>query len=236
MTEAPSRLPATLSVIAIVAIVAAVVAIALLHGGGERGIAVPEPARTTSAPRPEPDSVEVDNADARLTYEVPKTWTAQEDSHPEVLGVRFGGAATYAPYPCGGQEYSRAFAVSAAVQSTAGKELDPRETAERFAREFATRYFTGAAPGSADAGTSEVDGRPAVLVSVPVRIDAEDPACQATEGLVTVLAIDLGASGAERKAGLALLVIVTDTAGGPDEPVPPSEDDLRAVIASARVS
>ena len=234
VTDGPSRLPATLSIIAIVVIVGAVIAIALLHGGGEPGIAVPAPARattstTTSAP-PETDSVEIDNPDARLSYRVPKTWTPDPDAAPEVLGVRFTGAASYAPYPCGGSEYSRAFAVSAAVRSTAGKDLDPRETAQRFGAEFAVRFFGSATPGTPDAGESEVDGKPAVLVTVPVAIAADDPKCQATAGLVTVLAIDLG------DKGLVLLVIVTDTAGGPDEPVPPSEDDLRAIIASARVS
>jgi hypothetical protein len=129
VTDSPSKLPAIVGIATIVAIVCAVIAIVVLHGGGEDGVAVPAP-RQTTAPAA---SLDIDNQAARLSYRVPKTWTPMPDAAPEVLGVEFTGAASFGVYPCGGTEYSRAFAVSAAVQSSGNAELSPRATAERFA-------------------------------------------------------------------------------------------------------
>ena len=80
MTERPSRLPAALSIATIVAVVAAVITISALYGGGVKGVAVPAPGQpttsgqpaptTTTGTAPGPDSVEVANPDAPLTYRV----------------------------------------------------------------------------------------------------------------------------------------------------------------------
>lgn len=232
VTDTPSKVPAIVGITAIVAIVGAVIAIAVLHGGGEPGVAVPAPQRTTAAPAA---PIDIDNQAAGLSYQVPKTWTPMPGAAPEVLGVEFTGAASFGVYPCGGAEYSRAFAVSAAVQSSGNAELSPRATAERFAAEFAATYFTGARPGTAEAGTSEVDGHSAVLVTLPLEIDADDPLCQATGGLISVLAIDLDNAASAGKPGVAMLVIVSDSEGGPDDPAPLPEDDIRSIVASVRV-
>ncbi|MGX7823533.1 hypothetical protein ACTG9Q_00405 [Actinokineospora sp. 24-640] len=231
MTDTPSTLPAIIGITAIIAIVGAVIAIVVLHGGGESGVAVPAPQQTTAPP----GAIDIDNQAARLSYRVPQSWTPMPDAAPEVLGVEFTGAASFGLYPCGGAEYSRAFAVSAAVQSSGNAELSPRATAERFAAEFAATYFTGARPGTVEAGTAEIDGHAAVLVTLPLEIDAEDPLCQATGGLISVVAVDLDNAASADKPGVAMLVIVSDSEGGPDEPAPLPEDDIRSVIASVRV-
>jgi hypothetical protein len=258
VTERPSRLPVALSIATIVAVVAAVIAISVLYGGGGNvvdGVAAPAPGQPTTSGQPAPtttttgaaptttgapapDSVEIANPDARLTYRVPRTWVPDPAARPEVLGVEFAGAATFAQYECGGQRYSRAFAVSAAVQSTGEEDLDPKATAEKFAAEFGARYFPGGEAGEPRAGEAEVAGREAVLVAAPITVTGQDPECVAAAGIVSVLAVDLdnGSGSGSGKRGVALLVIVADARGGPTEPAPPSQQDLREVIAGVRIT
>ncbi|MFC5290731.1 hypothetical protein ACFPM7_27075 [Actinokineospora guangxiensis] len=231
------------------------IAISVLYGGGGgavKGEAVPAPGQPTTSGQPattttttgaaptttgapDPDSVEIANPDAPLTYRVPRTWAPDPAARTEVLGVEFAGAATFAQYECGGERYSRAFAVSAAVQSTGEEDLDPKATAEKFAAEFGARYFAGGEAGEPQAGEAEVAGRAAVLVVAPVAVTGQDPECLATAGIVTVLAVDLDNGAGTGKRGVALLVIVADVRGGPTEPAPPSQQDLREVIAGVRI-
>ncbi|MGW5050695.1 hypothetical protein [Actinokineospora sp. NPDC004072] len=227
MTGAPSRLPAVLGIAAIVAIVVAVVAIVLVHRGGEAGVAVPAPAPSTSATA---DSVVIANPDARLTYRLPPTWTPVPDNTPEILGVRFTGGAAYGGYECGGASYSRAVVFSAALQSTEGKRLDLRETGHRFAAEFARAFLGPPDAAPADGELTEYDGHTGLMMTLPVTIRDADPACAATAGKVTLLAIDLDNESATTKRGVALLVFIEDTAGGPEEPAPPPGGDLRGLV------
>ncbi|WP_258905512.1 hypothetical protein [Actinokineospora sp. UTMC 2448] len=235
MTEPPSRLPATLGVLAIIAIVAAVVAIVIVHGGGEPGVAVPTPSTTATSAGPAGDSVVIDNPDARLSYRLPSGWVAEPDSAPEILGVRFTGAAAYGGYDCGGKAYSRAVVFSAAVQSRSDKRLDLRETGHRFAAEIAARFLAAPDTAPTDGEITEYDGHTGLVMTLPVTIPSADPDCEATEGTVTVLAVDLDNATATTKRGIALLVHVQDTAGGPDEPAPPPAADVQAIIDSLAV-
>ncbi|MGQ0839696.1 hypothetical protein [Actinokineospora sp.] len=251
----PSKLPAILSIIAIVVIVGTVITIVLVNrnGGTPDPTAAPTssaaPSRKPSGPpstRPSTtrsslpstgpaDGRTIENAAARLDYRVPADWQPEPAAKVKVLDVDFTGAAVYGAYQCGGKGYTRTFAVSAAVQNTKDKVLDPEQTATTFAKAFAANFYPSSQLGAPTARASEIGGKKAVLVSAKVTPNPTKPDCEASAGEVAVLAVDLDNATADNPSGIALLVVTNDLGGGPPSPKVLPESTVQSVLSSARV-
>ncbi len=255
----PSRLPAVLGTTAIAVVVATVITFVLVNrdSGDEQGSApstsvstAPSrppsttPTRTTSRPptssprttttRP-PTGGTIDNTAARLSYRVPADWKSDPAATNKVAGVDFTGAAVYGAYQCGGSGYSRTFAVSAAVQNPKDKDLTATKAATAFAKSFGAEFYPGSTVAEPQARATEVDGKKAVLAVARVTPKPSAPACEATAGEVSVLAVDLDNATADKPNGIALLVITSDLAGGPAAPKPLDSGAVRSIFASTRV-
>ncbi|WP_436493221.1 hypothetical protein [Actinokineospora sp. HUAS TT18] len=179
------------------------------------------PTTTSTSPRTTaPKPGRIDNAQARLTYQVPDDWRTS-DRTVEVLGVRFGGMAAYGPYQCGNNPYTRSFAVGAATRSKSDKPLDPGQTAATFAKAFGERFHAGA---EIAAPTSKPGEDGAVVVTVKITAEGE---CAARAAEVTVLAVPLS------DKEVALLVVTSDLEGGPDEPPALDAKVARQIVESA---
>ncbi|EWC62115.1 hypothetical protein UO65_2629 [Actinokineospora spheciospongiae] len=247
-----------LGVISIVVIVAAVVTIILVNRSSDP-VAGPQtssapPATTTGNPAPsssrsapttraEPTTTApgdggttVDNAAARLAYRVPAGWRADESSTVEVLGVEFSGSATTGPYNCGGADYSRAFAVSAAVQNSNKQTVDPAKAANSFVTAFAEEFYPqGMVVGAPAVETGQLGGKKSVTLTADVGTKPTKPDCEASGAAISVLAVDLDNATADHPSGVALLVVVRDRAGGPTDPAPVPDPVAAGILASAEV-
>ena len=236
-----SRLPMILSLVAIVIIIGAVVAIVLVNRKDTQ-TAEPQPTSTSeSTPEPGPTSessssekpspttggggtrddwITVDNtADAGLSYQVPPDWKESSTSRQSGLDVDFTGDADYGLYECGGSSYVRTFAASGDVQGKNGKDLDLEATMTDFAKSFASTYYGAAAKVDLPAPTeAAVEGKTAMTVTAKVTPNVTEPDCQATTGEVALIGVLLESEG--QPNGVAMLVVVNDLEGGPDDPAP----------------
>jgi hypothetical protein len=248
-----SKLPMILGVLAIVIIVGAVVAIVLVNRNGDNQTASPETSNAQPAPPPgkssqeQPPSSEsgapgghegwrsVDNvADSGLTYQVPPDWKVTGVPRPSGLNVDFTGTAEYGTYQCKGAEYVRSFATSGDVQSKSGSDLDLNKTVSDFAKSFGTGYFKDTA--KVDLGTpkeTEVSGKKAAIVTAPVTPKVTTPECEAAKGEIAIIGVLLEENG--QPSGVAMLVVVSDVEGGPDDPKPLPTDVAQDILASARL-
>jgi hypothetical protein len=251
-----SKLPMVLGVLAIVIIVGAVVGIVLINrdsGGSPTAApssteADPGPS-TRSGPRssdsPPPSSEEddpdrngwqkVDNsADSGLLYEVPPEWKVVPDVRASGLGVDFTGTADFGSYPCEGGNYVRSYATSGDVQAKDGAELDLAKTVKDVAASFAKGSFKDTAQVSVPEPTeTEIDGRQAVTLTAKVTPQVTIPACEATEGEVAIVGVLLEEDG--EPPGVAMLVVVSDVAGGPAEPKALPKTVAQEILASTSV-
>jgi hypothetical protein len=226
-------MPAVLGVSAIAVIVATVITIVLLNrnGGTPQPLSAPPssgpstqtsqtPTSTqTSAPKPG----QIDNPQARLAYAAPDDWRTSERT-VEVLGVTFGGTAAYGAYQCDNNSYTRSFVVGAAARGKTKEPLDPAATAATFAKAFGERFYPDSQVGAPENRSTDVDGDPAVVVTV--KVTPKTDTCGASAAEVSVLAVALS----DRE--VAMLVVTSDLAGGPDSPKPHGEA-ARAIIDSA---
>jgi hypothetical protein len=164
---------------------------------------------------------------AGLAFSVPPEWTPRPGSGTTVAGAEVQGVLNGDPYPCGGAEYVRVFSGVALLAPG----VPPAAAAEQVAREAGAALYRTAAgelgqvstapPRAVDAG-----GAPAQLVEARVLVAPDE--CQASEGLLLVLAVPVA-------EGTAVLVVSADSAGGPaGAPAVPDRAELDAVIASAR--
>lgn len=254
-----SKLPMILGVLAIVVIVGAVVTIVLVNrDSGGTPTAGPQPSTSTGPPpRSGPSSAppssrssapstsaapggrdgwqRIDNvADSGLTYEVPAEWKLVPTARPSGLGVDFTGSADYGTYQCDGGTYVRSFATSGDVQGKNGADLELTKTVTDFAGSFGRTYFKDTAkvdvPTPAEA---EIDGRPAVIVSAKVTPEVTAPACEASEGEIAIVGVLLEEEG--KPAGVAMLAVVSDVAGGPDDPAPLPKSVAEEILGSVAV-
>lgn len=248
-----SRLPMILGVLAIVIIVGAVVAIVLVNRQDSGGTASPQ---ETSEKKPAPRSQEsppssessgpadpggqdgwktVDNtSDAGLTYQVPPDWEISPQPRPSGLDVDFTGSAEYGVYSCQDASYVRSFVASGDVQSREGADLDLARTVSDFAKSFGTGYFKDTA--KVDVGKpeeTEVGGKQAVKLTAPVTPQVTVPECEAAKGEIAIIGVLLEDGGTP--AGVAMLVVVSDVEGGPDDPAPLPTDVAQDILDSARV-
>jgi hypothetical protein len=246
-----SKLPMILGVLAIVIIVGAVVAIVLVNRNSGGNTANP-PATSSGKPEPtsksdeptSPSSSEpggqdgwqtIDNtADASLTYQVPPDWKKSDAKRASGLDVDFTGSAEYGVYDCQGASYVRSFAASGDVQSKEGADLDLNKTVTDFAKSFGTGYYKDTA--KVDIGTpeeTEVGGKKAVKITAPVTPKVSVPKCEAAKGEIAIIGVLLEDEG--QPAGVAMLVVVSDAQGGPDDPKPLPPDVAQNILDSARV-
>jgi hypothetical protein len=253
-TRKRSKLPMLLGVLAIVIIVGAVVAIVLVNKNKEDNTASP-PASSSERAAPPPNGKSsaqpppspggpggrdgwrtVDNLDdAGLTYQVPPDWKVSDVPRPSGLNVDFTGTAEYGIYDCDGQSYVRSFATSGDVQSKRGANLNLNKTVSDFAKSFATSYFKDTA--KVDLGEpqeTEIGGERAAKMTVPVTPRVSVPKCEAAKGEIAIVGVLLKAQG--KPAGVAMLVVVSDVEGGPDDPKPLSSDVAQDILASVRPS
>ena len=247
-----SKLPMILGVLAIVIIVGAVVAIVLVNRKGDSNTANPPatssekqaPPSDPSSEEPPPSSGEpggrdgwqtIDNtADASLTYQVPPDWKKSDTKRASGLDVDFTGSADYGIYDCQGASYVRSFAASGDVQSKEGADLDLNKTVSDFAKSFGTGYYKDTA--KVDVGApeeTEVGGKKAVKVTAPVTPKVSVPKCEAAKGEIAIIGVLLEDDG--QPAGVAMLVVVSDAQGGPDDPKPLAGDVAQDILDSARV-
>jgi len=245
-----SKLPMILGVLAIVIIVGAVVAIVLVNRKGDPDNTANPPA--TSSKEQEPTSTSdsptsesepngrdgwqtIDNtADASLTYQVPPDWKESDSKRSSGLDVDFTGSAEYGVYDCQGASYVRSFAASGDVQSKEGADLDLAKTVSDFAKSFGTGYFKDTA--KVDVGTpeeTEIDGKKAAKITAPVTPKVSIPKCEAAKGEVAIVGVLLEDEG--QPAGVAMLVVVSDVQGGPDDPKPLDADIAQDILDSAKV-
>ncbi|OLR91438.1 hypothetical protein [Actinokineospora bangkokensis] len=249
----PSRLPAVLGILAVVVIVAAVVVIILVNRGAPAGLnTAPTPttarptssstrttttsARPTTSPTRGGGDDRVANPAAKISYRLPRGWTASSGGSAEVLDVEFAGVSAFAEYDCGGSGYSRAFAASAAVQNSDKRPPDARAAARAFAGAFARDYYPkGTIAGEPTVREGRIGGKSAVTLTARVATTPTDPACQASAAEVVVVAVDLDNATADRPAGLGLVVVVRDTAGGPADPAPAPTSAVTTVTGSVEL-
>lgn len=248
-----SKLPMILSLVAIVIIVGAVVAIVIVNRKGQQSSSPPSSEsqsqsqsadkksssqdNNSSSKKPDGehgDWISVDNtADAGLSYQVPGDWDTSETPRPSGLGVDFTGNADYGVYECENGSYVRTFAASGDVQGKDGADLDLNKTVEDFAKSFATSYYGDDAQiemGKAE--ETEIDGKKALRLTAKVKPNVTKPACQATEGEVALIGVLLEGE----TTGVAMLAIVNDLTGGPDEPAPVPASVTQEILATVKVS
>lgn len=232
-----SKLPMILSLVAIVIIIGAVVAIVLVNRKDtqtaqpqETNTSQPEPGpsseSSSSSEKPPPttggtthdDWITIDNtADAGLTYQVPPDWKESTTSRQSGLDVDFTGDADYGLYECEGSGYVRTFAASGDVQGKDGTDLDLSATLTDFAKSFATTYYGADAEVDVPTPTeAAVEGQTAMMLTAKVTQQVTKPACQAKTGEIGLVGVLLESDG--EPAGVAMLVVVNDLDGGPDEP------------------
>jgi len=247
-----SRTPMILGVLAIVIIVGAVIAIVLVNRNSDDNTASP-PASSSEQPAPrspeksseeppsssEPGGQEgwqsIDNtADSGLTYQIPPDWKKSDSTRPSGLDVDFTGTGEYGVYDCQGGSYVRSFATSGDVQAKSGSDLDLNKTVSDFAKSFGTTYFKDTA--KVDLGSPEqieVSGKKAVKLTAPVTPRVGVPKCEAAKGEVAIIGVLVEEGG--KPAGVAMLAVVSDVEGGPDDPKPLPTDVAQDILATARV-
>jgi hypothetical protein len=249
-----SKLPMILGVLAIVVIVGAVVTIVLVNRGGGNQTASPadtsseQPAPSSEGPSSEQPPTSsgqpggrdgwqtIDNtADSGLSYQVPPDWKESSQARASGLDVDFTGSADYGVYDCEGASYVRSFVASGDVQSKEGADLDLTKTVTDFGKAFGAGYFKDSA--AIEAGKpeeTEVGGKKAVKLTVPVTPKVSVPKCEAAKGEVAIIGVLLEEQG--KPAGVAMLVVVSDVEGGPDDPKPLPTDVAQDILDSARAS
>jgi hypothetical protein len=250
-----SRLPMIFGVLAIVLIVGAVVTIVLVNRDSG-GTPTSAPSSTRPAPEstatvePDPSSSSspsserpatrdgwqtVDNtADAGVIYEVPPEWKVVPEARDSGLGVEFTGTADFGAYECEGNGYVRSYVTSGDVQAKDGADLDLAKTVQDFAASFGKASFKETAQVAVpEPEELEVDGRTAVKLAAKVTPQVTVPACEATEGEIAIIGVLLEEDG--EPTGVAMLVVVSDVAGGPADPKALPKSVAQEILASMTV-
>jgi hypothetical protein len=250
-----SKVPMILSLVAIVIIIGAVVTIVLVNRHSDQPIAEQDPTSTTSTPEKTTESsssespsttkssgggdrddwLTIDNTeDSTLTYQVPPDWKQSSDVIKTDSGVDFTGVAEYGTYECEGKPFFRTYAASADVQSSGGEDLDLAKTMDDFTNSLARSAYGEDVRVEAPSPTeTKVGDKKAMTLTAKLTPTADGP-CEATEAEVAMVGVEVQEEG--KPTGVALLVVVSDTAGGPADPKPLdpaiSQEILSTVSAS----
>jgi hypothetical protein len=229
-----SKLPIVLSIIAIAAVVGTVVTIVLLNRDS------PEPSATAgttsssraaptsrstppSSRRPPPSSGAPSGRDGWITvelaggsYQVPPDWKKSAETRASGLGVDFAGGAVIGEYNCGGAVYWRGFTATGEVQGKDGATLELNKTVTDFAKSFAGQFYRDPKIDVPNPKPTTVNGKDAVLLTAKLTVAPGNPECDATSGEVAVVGVKIEQDG--KPAGVRMLVVVNDLAGGPAKP------------------
>lgn len=205
---------------------------AALTSGGSTG---PEPAAAAPA------------TSEAFAVTPPSGWTVAPAGAPglDVFGVPFTRLAEVPPFVaghCPADATPRGVAAAALVAVPAGTTVG--QAAEAFARGAAESAYAGSAPQVAVGpagprpGGAGPEGPEGSWVEATVRTDgttAGAAGCRATDGSVGVLAVPR-TQAQDGSTGVAMLVVATDTAGGPGDAVPQQDltDLAESAVAPAR--
>ncbi|MFT7838345.1 hypothetical protein Q5530_19585 [Saccharothrix sp. BKS2] len=191
------------------------VAFALL-GGDEDGRATP----ATSSPA-EPDWPVVEDDSAGVRYELPPSW---ESSGKGVVGrLRVTGSHVSRPFECQGRDMVQAQSVSGAVVDD-----DPEGVAAELVGQLARNSYTvEGAPPEVGEPRVESSSEDRVVLSVEVTPRAAN-ACYAPKATITAVAL--------RNGSRTSVLVVNVARGGPHVAQGPSEDEVRRILGSVRLS
>jgi hypothetical protein len=171
------------------------------------------------------------NPASGLSYQVPPTLWAIRSQVGTVGQVSLAQGAERTPYTCG-TPLERL--LRGVLGSGSAPRTDPAAVAEAVAQAAATQYYgSGATPPTLSVGRAQPVRRTTragatvqgALVVATARQHA-DP-CLASRGEVLVLVLRL----ADRDG---VLVVNADIRGGPADPAPATDTELRRIIATAR--
>jgi hypothetical protein len=246
-----SKLPMILSLVAIVIIIGAVVTIVLVNRKDNQPVAQNDPttkpsSQSSKSSKSTPKStspggggehgdwLSIDNtSDSGLTYQVPPDWKQSTETRPSGLSIDFSGTADYGVYDCEGATYVRSFAASGDVQGKDGKDLDLATTLEDFAKSFGTNYYGADATVTVDTPKeTKVDGKAAMTITAKVKQTVTKPNCQATDGEVALVGVQLESDGQAK--GVAMLAVVNDLAGGPADPKCLDTDLTQEILSTVK--
>ncbi|MFD0203891.1 MULTISPECIES: hypothetical protein [Saccharothrix] len=215
----PNRAPLwiALAVVAVLVIGGGVTAFVLLNSGDDR--AVPPTSSTTSTP--EPEWQPVDDSQAGVAYELPPSW---EFSGAGASGrIRLTTSYVSRPFQCQGRSMIQAQAAAGSIIDD-----DPEQVATELVNRIAAGGYTvnGAAP---EIGEPRVESADDDVVRVSVEVTPKSAnACYAPKATVSAVAL---------RNGSKVSVFVLNVAeGGPHVAEGPSEDDVKRILGSVRLS
>lgn len=216
----PSRAPLWIALGAAVVLVGGgVTAFALLNRGDDR--AQPAPTTSASSSAPEPDWQPVDDSQAGLAYELPPSW---ESSGSGASGrIRLTTSYVSRPFQCQGRSMIQAQAMAGSVVDD-----DPEQVATELVNRIAAGGYTvDEAPPEIGAPRVESGDGEAVRLSVEVTPKSAS-ACYAPKATVSAVAL---------RNGPKVSVFVLNVAeGGPHVAEGPSEDQVKRILESVRLS
>lgn len=232
----PRRWPTVLSAVALVVVAGVALVVAVAHGGrtlvtGSPAAGAP-PTETSAAATRAADSITVINPVSGLTYQVPAVgWTVQQRVG-DVAGVVLTQGARRSAYTCGNPV--RLF-LRGSLGSGATAATDPSDLAGALADQLATQLYA-----SSNGITPRVRVSPAQPVSrrtpsgatvsgaqaQAVATQSGDP-CLASSGEVIVLVLRLADHD-------AVFMVNGDLAGGPADPAPTTDEELRRIVDGVR--
>jgi hypothetical protein len=217
----PNRAPLwiALAAVAVLVVGGGATALVLLNSGQTTPTTSGPTSGTSTAP--EADWQPVDDSRAGLAYEVPPSW---ESTGGGASGrIKLSTSYVSRPFQCQGRSMIQAQAMSGAIVDD-----DPEQVATELVNRIAAGGYTvnGAAPEIAEPRVEPGDGD-AVRVSVEVTPKSAS-ACYAPKATVTAVAL---------RNGSEVSVFVLNVAeGGPHVAEGPSEDDVKRILESVRLS
>jgi hypothetical protein len=215
----PSRAPLWIALAtAVVLIGGGVTTFVLLNAGDDR--AAPAPTSASSA-APEPDWQPVDDDQTGVAYELPPSW---ESSGGGASGrIRLNTTYVSRPFECQGRSMIQAQAMAGSVVDD-----DPEQVATELVNRIAAGGYTvnGAPP---EIGEPQVESGDDDAVRLSVEVTPKSAnACYAPKATVSAVAL---------RDGAKVCVFVLNVAeGGPHVAEGPSEDDVRRILGSVRLS
>ncbi|MCE6993686.1 hypothetical protein LZG04_02520 [Saccharothrix sp. S26] len=214
----PSRAPLWIALAAVVVLVGGGVTTAVLLNSGDDRAA---PTTTSTSTSAEPDWRPVDDSQSGLAYELPPTW---ESSGGGASGrIRLTTSYVSRPFQCQGRSMIQAQAMAGSVVDD-----DPEQVAtELVDRIVAGGYTVAGAPPAIGEPRVESSDDEGVRLSVEVTPKSAN-ACYAPKATVSAVAL---------RNGPKVSVFVLNVAeGGPHVAEGPSEDDVKRILGSVRLS
>lgn len=168
-----------------------------------------------------------------LTYQLPAGWAPRPPADlPWARDLLATGIGTGPEFDCGGRRRARGVSGVLMVYRNDGRPPAPADAATALGRSFAHTIY------GADASVASVDGGPAGPGRAGVRlaaVAAPDAACP-IRGQIDAVALPGVTRNPAGQPTVRVFLLQHDTSGGPANPAPPSAREVRAVLASLRVT